>query len=108
MYAGVYHFMYCLVITTCGNEDEKKIKEALLKEGLAACISSFDVSSAYMWKGRIEEAKERMLFIKTKKEKWDDVKQRIKQLHSYELPEIICIEFDGSIDYLKWIDGVVK
>jgi periplasmic divalent cation tolerance protein len=100
--------MYCLVITTCSKDDEARIKEALLKEGLAACISSFDVSSSYIWKERIEEAKERMLFIKTKKEKWEKVKQRIKQLHSYELPEIICIDFDGSMDYLRWIDSVVK
>ena len=100
--------MYCLVITTCSNEDEARIKEALLKEKLAACISSFDVSSSYIWKEKIEEAKERMLFIKTKKERCKDVMHRIKQLHSYELPEIICIEFDGSVDYLKWIDSVVK
>ncbi len=100
--------MYCLVITTCSKEDEARIKEALLKERLAACISSFDVSSSYIWEEKIEEAKEKMLFIKTKKEKWNDVKHRIKQLHSYELPEIICIEFDGTADYLKWIDSVVK
>jgi len=100
--------MYCLIITTCSKDDEAKIKEALLRERLAACISSFDVDSAYIWKGKIEEAKEKMLFIKTKKEKWKEAESRIKELHSYELPEIICIEFDGSADYLKWIDDVVK
>jgi len=100
--------MYCLVITTCSPEDEKKIKKALLEEKLAACISSFDVSSTYIWKGKIEEADEKMLIIKTKKEKWEGVKEKIKELHSYELPEIICIDFNATHEYMKWIDGVVK
>ena len=80
----------------------------MLEEKLAACISSFDVDSSYIWEGKIEEAREKMLFIKTKKEKWEELKHRIQQLHSYELPEIIFIEFDGIVDYLKWIDRVVK
>ena len=100
--------MYSLIITTCSKEDEQRIREALLKERLAACVSSFDISSSYIWREKIENATEKMMFIKTKKEKLNEVVKRIKEIHSYELPEIISIEFDGSIDYLKWIDGVVN
>ena len=108
MYTTLYYFMYCIVITTCNQEDEQRIREALLKERLAACVSSFDIASSYIWREKIENATEKMMFIKTKKEKLNEVVKRIKEIHSYELPEIISIEFDGSIDYLKWIDGVVK
>lgn len=97
-----------MVITTCSEKDEERIKKALLKEKLAACISSFDVSSAYIWKGEIEEAKEKMLFIKTKKEKYKELERKIIELHSYELLEIICVEMNGYNKYLEWIDSVVK
>ena len=108
MYTTLYHFMYCLIITTCSKEDEEKIKNALLKERLVACISGFEVSSSYIWKEKIEDATEKMMFIKTKKEKLNEAVKRIKEIHLYELSEIASIEFDGSIDYLKWIDGAVK
>ena len=100
--------MYCMVITTCSEKDEGKIKKTLLKEGLAACISSFDVASSYTWKGEIERAREKMLFIKTKKEKYKELERKIIELHSHELPEIICIEMSGYNKYLKWIDSVIK
>ncbi len=100
--------MHCFIITTCSKEDEGKIKEALLKEKLAACISSFDVASSYIWDGKIEEGEKRMLFIKTTRERWEEIKNKILELHSYTLPEIICLDMKGSNEYLKWIDGVVK
>lgn len=99
--------MYCMIITTCKEEDEIRIIDGLLKEKLAACINSFDVKSRYIWKGKIEEEKEKILFIKTKKEKYEMVEKKIRELHSYEIPEIICIEIDGYDEYLKWIDECV-
>ncbi|MCD6513119.1 MAG: divalent-cation tolerance protein CutA [Thermoplasmata archaeon] len=49
-----------------------------------------------------------MLFIKTTRERWEEIKNKILELHSYTLPEIICLDMKGSNEYLKWIDGVVK
>ncbi len=100
--------MHCLVITTCDKDEAERIKKALLKEKLAACVSSFDVNSSYIWKGKIEESEETMLLIKTRKDKWDVIKKKIIELHSYELPEIICLDMEGSEEYMKWIDGVLK
>ena len=100
--------MYCLIITTCKEEDEEKIVHALLSSRIAACINSYNVKSTYIWKGKIERSEEKLLFIKTKKEKYKEVERKIKEVHSYEVPEIICFEIDGNEKYLKWIDEVVK
>ncbi len=101
--------MYCVVITTCRRDDEEKIVDALLSSRLAACINSWSVKSKYIWKGKVEEDEERILFIKTKMERYREVEEKIKEVHSYEVPEIICLEIKNGIDsYLKWIDEVVK
>lgn len=96
-----------LIITTCKEKDEKKIVDELLSSNLVACINSFKVKSKYIWKGKIEEDEEKLLFIKTTK--YEEVEKKIRELHSYEVPEIICIEIKkGNEDYLKWIEEVVK
>ncbi|MBC7129370.1 MAG: divalent-cation tolerance protein CutA [Thermoplasmatales archaeon] len=98
--------MHFLVITTCSRKDEEKIKNALLNEKGAACISSFEVKSRYIWHGKIEEENEIMLFIKTNDCK--KAEEIIRKNHSYEIPEIICIEIKGYEKYLKWMDEVIK
>ncbi len=100
--------MYCIVVTTCGEEDEEKITNSLLNENIAACINSWSVKSSYIWKGKVEREEERILFIKTRRENYKKVEKRIMELHSYEVPEIICIDIkEGYEKYLKWIDEVV-
>lgn len=106
---NVFNIMHCIVITTCKKEDEEKIINALITSRISACINSFDVKSTYIWKGKIEKDEERMLVIKTKMDKYKEVEKKIKENHSYEVPEIICIEIkDGYDDYLKWIDSVIE
>lgn len=101
--------MYCVVITTCKKDDEKKIIDALISSRLAACVNSWPVKSTYIWKGKVEEDEEYILFIKTKKERYKEVEEKIKSVHSYEVPEIICFDIkEGNESYLKWIDEVVK
>ena len=101
--------MYCIVITPCKKEDEEKIIDALISSKVSACINSFDINSTYIWKGKIEKDEEKMLLIKTKMEVYKEVEKKIRENHSYEVPEIICIEIkDGYEEYLKWIDSVVK
>jgi periplasmic divalent cation tolerance protein len=96
--------MYSLIITTCTEEDENKITDALLKNNLAACVSSFYVNSSYIWKDAIEKTREKLLFIKTQKKKYKTIEKIIKSYHSYETPEILCIDIAcGYKNYLKWI-----
>ncbi len=101
--------MYCIVVTTCRCEDEEKIVNVLLSSQLAACINSFSVDSTYIWKGKIEKDRERTLFIKTKMERYREVEEKIKEFHSYDVPEIICFEIkNGDKKYLQWIEEVIK
>jgi periplasmic divalent cation tolerance protein len=86
-----------------------KISKQLLKERLVACIQIFPINSAFWWQGKIENAKEWLCIIKTKKRAYKKIEKLIKQLHSYSVPEIISFEVqDGNKDYLKWISEVVK
>ncbi len=95
-----------IVQTTCVDSIEAHtIANVLLKKGLAACIQIADIESFYQWKGEICNDTEKLLSIKTKKENFEKIKRKIKEIHSYDLPEIICIEItDASKKYLKFID----
>ena len=95
-----------LVLTTAGSETEAgKIAHALVERRLAACVNILPkVKSVYRWEERIEESEEWLLVIKTDQKLSTKVGDSIKELHSYELPECICVTIDGgSADYLKWI-----
>jgi len=66
------------------------------------------VASIYRWRGEVEEAQEWLLIIKTTAAEWEKVRRAIDELHSYELPECICLSIeDGSPGYLEWIAGSV-
>jgi periplasmic divalent cation tolerance protein len=101
-----------IVLTTAGSEKEAaKIARQLVEQGLAACVNIVpQIRSVYRWKESVEEAREWLLVIKTTAEAFVQVRQKISELHSYELPECICIAIeDGSSDYLNWIgESVTK
>lgn len=95
-----------LVLTTAGsNEEARKIARALVERRLAACVNIVpQIESVYRWEGKIDEAREWLLVIKTTAAAFDRVRNAIRELHSYEVPECICVSIeDGSPDYLKWI-----
>jgi periplasmic divalent cation tolerance protein len=100
-----------LVLTTAGSADEaRKIALALVERKLAACVNIVpQIQSVYHWRGKIEEAQEWLLVIKTTDEAFESVRNAIKEVHSYELPECIAISVeDGSAEYLKWIGESVE
>ena len=102
---------YIVVITTTDNEKTASmLAEELVKERLVACAQIFEnVTSTYWWEGKIEKAKEFVLFLKTKKEAYETLEKRIKELHNYTTPEIIALPIEaGSKDYLDWLDSEVK
>lgn len=95
-----------VVLTTAGSEEEaRKIARAVVERRLAACVTMVpQVASVYHWKGRIEEAREWLLIIKTTAAVFDHLREAISELHSYELPECVCLPVeDGSTPYLEWI-----
>ena len=96
-----------VIFCTVPNKDEaKKISEALLKEKLAACVSTVDkISSMFLWNEELCKENELLLIIKTKKELFDKIEAVIKAFHSYNVPEIIALPVIlGSQDYLGWIE----
>jgi periplasmic divalent cation tolerance protein len=99
-----------IVMTTTGSRDEaRRIAEALVDRKLAACVNIITkVVSIYRWKGKVEEAEEWMLLIKTASE-FEPVRDAILEMHSYELPECMSISIEeGSPEYLKWLDDSSK
>lgn len=99
--------MFLIVLSTVKNRAEaKKISEALVSEKLAACVNKLpSVSSVYRWRGKVERSSEVMLIIKTSSKNLDKLMARIKELHSYEVPEILALKVYRSLpQYLRWID----
>lgn len=100
-----------VVLSTAGSKDEaRKIANYLVEQRLAACVNLVpQIESIYRWQGKIESNQEWLLLIKTTADKFAGVRDAIRELHSYELPECIAIAVeDGSPDYLQWIEESVK
>src|SRR5665213_196435 len=97
-----------VVLSTCGSAEEaERLARLLLEARLAACVSVImQVRSFYRWQGKIEDADEWLLIVKTSRELFTDVSRLIGASHSYELPEVLALPVaDGSPAYLKWFDG---
>jgi len=97
-----------IVLTTAGSQEEAgKIAHALVERRLAACVNIVPrIESVYRWQGKIENATEWLLIIKTRAAALESVRQAIQELHSYELPECVMLEIaGGSQQYLDWIEN---
>lgn len=101
---------YCMVITTCGNqENARQITESLLEKRLVACVQENKIFSSYHWQGKIERNEEFILNMKTKKLLYKEVEKEILLLHEYEVPEIAMFDIiDGNKTYLDWIEKETK
>jgi periplasmic divalent cation tolerance protein len=100
-----------IVLNTAGSQDEaRKIAHALVDRHVAACVNIVaPVESIYRWEGKVETEQEWLLVIKTTAEAFARVRDTIRELHSYELPECIMLPIeDGSAAYLKWIEESVE
>ena len=101
---------YRLIYITTGDEAEaKKIGRTLVEEKLAACVNFYPIQSIYRWEGEIEEEGEIAILVKTRAELVDRVIERVKELHSYEVPDIISLPIEkGYPAYLQWIEESTK
>jgi periplasmic divalent cation tolerance protein len=98
---------YYLVWVSAGSETEAiAIAQALVQEQLAACVSITPMTSVYTWQSQLCQTQEWQLLIKTKRACFEALKQRVTELHSYDVPEIIATPIEaGSQNYLNWIDA---
>lgn len=99
-----------ILITAKDNKEADKIAKLLIKNKLAACVNiASGLKSIYLWKGKVEQAKETLLIVKSRKDKFDKIVKLVKSAHSYEVPEIIAVPIAcGFKPYLRWIDESVR
>lgn len=98
---------YVTVFVTCAHYDEASaIAQTLVGEKLVACVNILlHTESIYWWQGKVEKASEILMIAKTSARKIPQVIKRVKELHSYTVPEIIALPIvRGDRNYLKWID----
>ena len=97
---------YLQVLTTAGSEQEaEQIAAVLVERHLAACVQVLGpIASRYRWQGEVEAAREWMCVVKTAATRYPEVEATIRELHSYEEPEIVATPIvAGSKGYLDWI-----
>ena len=98
--------MPLLCLSTCPDaETATRIARALVEERLAACVNRLpNVNSTYRWQGEIHEDAEVLLLIKTTRERFDTLRERLVELHPYEVPELVAFDIaDGLPAYLDWL-----
>jgi periplasmic divalent cation tolerance protein len=97
-----------VIFVTAGSPEEAhKIAESLVGKKKAACVNILPgIDSLFRWQGKIESAREVPLLIKTRADLLPEIIRLVKEIHSYEVPEIIALPIvGGSEDYIQWLDA---
>lgn len=97
-----------VVLCTCPDEAiARSVASRAVEEDLAACVTTVPgVTSTYVWKGDLHEDRELLLIIKTDLARFEALRQRILELHPYQVPEIIALPVtEGLRSYLAWVAG---
>ena len=102
---------YQIVLCTAGSgEQAEAIARALVERRLAACVNVIGgICSFFRWKGKIECEDEKLLVIKSAERLFGELKAAIREIHTYEVPEILAIPIqDGDQPYLDWLGESLK
>jgi len=97
---------FVVVLITAPNEDAAaKMANDLVASRLAACVNIIrNIRSIYRWQGKIEDEGEVLMLVKTRKELFNDLQKRVRELHPYTVPEIIALPIiEGFEGYLGWL-----
>lgn len=97
-------------MTVSGMEEAEKIARKIVEEKLAGCVNILnEIRSVYSWKGEIVDDQEVMIMAKTRGDLFDSLETRVRELHSYDVPEIIAVPvLRGSEGYLDWLNAATK
>ena len=95
-------------ITTSSEDEAARIARELVGAQLAGCVNIIrDIRSIYSWESKIEDDHETLMIVKTRKSLFSQLENKVQELHSYSVPEIVAIPIDdGSQEYLKWLRSV--
>ncbi|MCH8319493.1 MAG: divalent-cation tolerance protein CutA [Acidobacteria bacterium] len=96
---------YLVFSTIDTHQEAERIAQQLVEERLAAGVNIVPkITSIYRWKGALERATEHLMIMKTAEDRLSSLTRRIKELHPYEVPEVIALSIeDGDSTYLEWI-----
>lgn len=100
-----------LVLTTAGSEEQARaIAQALVERRLAACVTILtQACSVYRWEGKVQEEHEKLLLIKSSERLFPRLRDAIRELHSYEVPEILALPVQsGDKPYLDWLSSCLS
>lgn len=98
-----------VLVTAASRAEAEVIATSLVQSQLAACVSLLPIHSIYTWQGKLHQEQEWQLLIKTDLTQFQALATKIRELHSYEVPEIIALPLvAGSQPYLQWISEQVK
>ena len=102
---------YIAVLTTLANQDDARaLVRLLVADRLVACGTIVEnVLSIYRWQGNLEESKEALVVLKTRQDRWEELKSAVRELHPYEVPELIALPVnDGLPAYTGWLSEQTK
>lgn len=99
-----------LVLSTCPADHAQSLADAMVTEGLAACVNILPgLRSVYQWQGELCRETESLLLIKTTADAYPRLEARLAQLHPYEMPEIVAVSVEsGLAGYLDWVRQSVQ
>ena len=99
-----------MLTTTSSAEEANAIATELVSRRLAACVNIVGpISSVYHWQGEVERSEEFLLLIKSTEAQTQPIQEALRELHSYQIPELICLTIEAGLDsYLNWIAASVR
>ena len=97
-------------LTTSGAEEARRIARSVVGEGLAACANLFDgVNSIYEWQGSVQDGPECIVVLKTARDRFEALRTRIMELHSYDCPCIVELNVErGHAPFLEWVESQTR
>lgn len=100
-----------MLVACASRAEARRIARSLVESRLAACASILGagVESLYRWKGKIESAREYLLVIKSERRRFRALAERVRRLHTYEVPEIVALPIMAGLpEYLAWVAESVR
>jgi len=94
-----------VLVTVPSQKEGERIGRMLVESRLAACVNLIPhLLSIYRWEGKIQEEGEFLLMIKTTADRFAELREKVKRIHSYEVPEVLALPvLDGNTDYMEWV-----